>query len=103
MKIGKNIQKYRKAKKINQSELASMIGKSQATMQKYEGDSVVPRLDVLEQLALALDVEVIDLLYGDDKPKDIPDDMPREFIQKELVINIRLKVSPDGFIDVDMD
>ena len=99
MKIGENIKKYRKANKMTQYHLGTIIGKSERSIQKYEHDDVSPPLDVLEQLALALDVEVIDLLYGNDKPYyPIP-----EYMSKELVINIRLRVTPDGFIDVDLD
>ncbi len=99
MKIGQNIKKYRKARKLTQSQLAKLLGKDMRTIQKYEYDEISPPLRDFEKLARELKVEVVDLLYGDNKPfYPVP-----EFMSKELVINIRLKVSPDGFIDVEMD
>lgn len=64
MKLGENIRSFRKVKAITQKGLADIIGKSVRMVQKYESGEVTPSLEVLEDIAKALDVERLDLLVG---------------------------------------
>ena len=59
MGLGENIKKYRKAKKITQSELAELIEKSLRMVQKYEANDVTPSLEIIGHIAKALDVEKV--------------------------------------------
>ena len=62
MELGDNIKKYRNIKKITQTDLANMINKSLRMVQKYEANEVTPSLDIIKQIADALDVRLHDLL-----------------------------------------
>lgn len=69
MKPGDNIRKYRKLKKLTQKELANIIEKSVRMVQKYESNEVTPSLEVLDDIAKALDVERWDLIVGSKEGK----------------------------------
>lgn len=62
--IGQNIKQYRKGK-MTQQELADKIGKTESSIRKYEKGIVTIPLNVLEQIASALDVSVSDLMVLD--------------------------------------
>lgn len=53
--IGNTIKKLRKGK-MTQKELATKINKTESSIRKYENGSVQIPLDVLEKIAVALDV-----------------------------------------------
>ena len=63
MTIGSNIKQIRKERKLTQSELAKKINKGLRTVQKYESDDINTPTDVLKDIAKALDVGLVDLLY----------------------------------------
>jgi len=62
LNIGENIKKYRKEKKITQTKLAALIAKSESTIQKYEGGSVVPDIVTLTKIAAVLGKSINDLV-----------------------------------------
>lgn len=61
MKTGELIKKYRKEKKITQKQLASLIGKAEITIRKYESGALVPPLETLYSIAKALEIPVENL------------------------------------------
>lgn len=61
--IGARIKKYRKDKGFTQQQLADSIGKSKSIIQKYEANDTTPPIDVLGDIAKALQIP-IDLLIG---------------------------------------
>ena len=71
-KIGKAIQKQRRAQKITQKEFAQRLGKSERTIQKYESGEILLKIDVLKQIANELNVPWQELLSPEDNniPKD---------------------------------
>lgn len=69
MTVGDNIKRFRIIKKISRKELGDIIGKSQYSIKKYELGEVTPSLEVLEDIAKALDVERWDLLVGSKEGK----------------------------------
>lgn len=71
MSIGKKIKKYRKEKGLTQIELAKKINKSKSTIQKYEASDTMPPIDVLECIANALDVDLINLISDEDNSIEI--------------------------------
>lgn len=62
--IGRNIGKLRRKKKLSQEELANKVGISFSYLSQIEAPNVVKKmsLEVLFDLASALDVDVKDLL-----------------------------------------
>ena len=62
MNVAENIKKYRKVRKINQTELGELINKSLRSVMKYEQGDVVPSLAVLEDIATALNVDMFLLI-----------------------------------------
>lgn len=61
-RIGEEIQGYRREKKLTQRALGKAVGRSEATIRKYEkGDIEIP-LSVLEDLAEVLEVHPTQLL-----------------------------------------
>lgn len=67
MNIGERIQKIRKEKSMTQEELAGRIGVKRAVISKYENGSVNMSVPILEKIADALEVSVIELMLGIDK------------------------------------
>ena len=63
---GAVIQKLREKKKITQEELADMIHVSGKAVSKWETGQGFPDISLLEPLAKALDISVIELLSGED-------------------------------------
>ena len=63
--LAENIRKYRKEKHITQKQLASLIGKTESSVQKYEAGKVDVPNNVLECIAQNLDCTLIQL-YGMD-------------------------------------
>lgn len=60
--IAENLKYYRKSKGYSQEELSYQTEVSIRTIQRIENEEVKPHLNTLKLLALALDVEVKDLL-----------------------------------------
>ena len=67
--VGKNIQKFRKAKNITQEELAEELNVTRQAVSNWETDKTQPDVDTLTQLSEALDVTVEELIYGEQKAK----------------------------------
>jgi len=63
---GAVIRKLREKKKITQEELAEMIHVSGKAVSKWETGQGFPDISLLEPLAKALDISVIELLSGED-------------------------------------
>lgn len=63
---GAVIRRLREKKKITQEELAGMIHVSGKTVSKWETGQGFPDISLLEPLAQALDISVIELLSGED-------------------------------------
>ena len=64
-KIGKFIMSERKAKKLTQAKLASMIFVSEKTVSKWENGNGVPDTSVLPALCEVLGVSLNELLNGE--------------------------------------
>lgn len=63
---GAVIRRLREKKKITQEELAEMIHVSSKAVSKWETGRGLPDISLLEPLAQALDISVIELLSGED-------------------------------------
>lgn len=60
--IGKCIQKIRKSKKISQTQLAEMLGKSMRTIQKYENGEIDFNISVINEICNALETPWYEVL-----------------------------------------
>ena len=63
LEIGKRIKRFRKGK-MTQKELADKIGKAESSIRKYEKGLVTIPLDVLQDIAAALDISPSELMKG---------------------------------------
>ena len=95
MGLGENIKKYRKAKKITQSELAELIEKSLRMVQKYEANDVTPSLEIIGDIAKALDVERWDLLIGSPDGKTAKEH--REEAIEKMLSDFKILLSKVGY------
>ena len=64
--IGENIRAIRTKQGLTQRELATMIGKSYSSIQKYEMDKALPPLSVIEKLADVLSVDKYEIIGWND-------------------------------------
>lgn len=63
MNIGERIRKIRIEKGMTQKEIAEKCGINDANIRKYESGRQNPKIDTIEKIAKALDVEVSELLF----------------------------------------
>ena len=62
--FGERLMIYRKRAGLSKKELAKRVGISVSTLTKYENDESQPNVDMLTDLAIALDISVMKLLSG---------------------------------------
>lgn len=63
MSLGNNLKKYRKETHLTQVELAKKIGAAQNDIHRWEADKVIPSIENLKKLSIALNVSVDNLLF----------------------------------------
>lgn len=61
IRIGNSIKKFRKQKGYTQKQLAEKAGISNNSLIRYENDETSPNLQIMQQIATALEVSVSDL------------------------------------------
>ena len=85
-KIGNNVKKWRKLKKLTQQELGLLIDKNVKSIQRYEtGVNPIP-IDVLSNIAKALNIGIDDLLFGIvESSENIKEEVLKEFNIEELL------------------
>ena len=85
-KIGNNIKKWRKLKKLTQQELGLLIDKNVKSIQRYEtGVNPIP-IDVLSNIAKALNIGIDDLLFDMvESSENVKEEALKEFDIKELL------------------
>ena len=104
MKIGKNISSRRNELGMSVDELASKIGKSRATIYRYEnGDIENMPVSIIEPLAKALKIDPLILLDIEDNNNFTVQDLSpakKEAIEKLLACNDRICDRVSAYIDV---
>ncbi|NPV89530.1 MAG: helix-turn-helix transcriptional regulator [Firmicutes bacterium] len=78
--IGQSIKAYRKKAKITQSELASLIGKTESSIRKYEKGLIQAPINVIEQISNVFGVTPYELMgaaYWDAKSPEIGEQVKR--------------------------
>lgn len=71
MEIGQSIQEARKKAKLTQKELAEKVGIATITVQQYERGVRTPKIETLQKIAQALNIDV-GVLYGVEVDKGNP-------------------------------
>ena len=61
MKIGEKIKSIRKAKGMTQKEFADIVGLSIATIQGYEQGKYQPKIETIDKIAHALNIDISEL------------------------------------------
>lgn len=82
--MGKQIQKYRKEKRLTQRELAEKCGVATGTIQQYELGKRQPRLEQLRVISNALGIALYRLTDGDYSsfsPEELQNDFLKAAIQ----------------------
>lgn len=59
--VGEQIRKFRKSKKLSQTELATLVGKDRQYLYKIEKGLVKPNIVTISILARALEIELFEL------------------------------------------
>lgn len=59
--VGEQIRKFRRSKKLTQTELATLVGKDRQYLYKIEKGLVKPNIVTIAILAVALEVELFEL------------------------------------------
>ncbi len=72
MLIGENIRKIRKEKGLTQKKLGELSGINEVQIRQYEIGKAKPKIQTIEKIANALDIDVLSLLRGclDEYSKD---------------------------------
>ena len=81
-KLGSSIRFYRTKANLTQGELASQIGKSLASVSKYERGDCAIDCYTLSEIASALGLRIIQLLPGESSPARQPDSAPAQHTRK---------------------
>ncbi|WP_077532626.1 helix-turn-helix domain-containing protein [Massiliimalia massiliensis] len=100
MSIGSNIKAARKAKGITQKELSKKINKTFSSVQKYELDIIQPPVDVIRDIAGALEVKVSDLLY--DSPATSFSEMNKRLLENGVTKNWIINHSEEDQANMDL-
>lgn len=82
--LGQKILSLREEKGMKQSELAELIGTTEATLSRYENDKRVPKGETVFKIAKALNVSVEFLLDNDKEFKNSPNSVT-ELSNKEII------------------
>ena len=91
MNIGAKIKEIREDKNFTQQELADMILKSRSSLQKYENGQISINVDVLEDIAKALDVDIITFFENN-----------TQNLISQLKKRLNLKNIPPGQLEYDL-
>lgn len=87
MSISDNIKKYRKEKKLTQKQLADMIDKKEITIRRYEKGDIIPPIPAVEDIAKALDIDILRLIVDDN-----------EMVEEEDLIKIKNGIADERII-----
>lgn len=83
VKIGNKIKQLRMINQMTQKELAKCIGKTESSIRKYEKGLIEIPLNVLDEIANALNASrKVLLLEGEEEKEDILDSVRMEIAQK---------------------
>lgn len=65
--VGKNIKKAREGRGLTQEDLAERLNVTRQAVSNWENEKTQPSIEMLNQLALVLEVSVEELIYGGER------------------------------------
>ena len=75
--VSENIRRYREAAHLSPQDLASRITVTEKNVEGWECGALQPDLETLKLIAAALDVDIMDLVYGQCRPDAFLHEKPR--------------------------
>ncbi len=87
-KISKNIKKFRAEKQLTQDALAEKLHVTRQAISNWENDKTKPDIEALEALAIALEVEIEELIYGEKKEIIASQEKTKEKNRIKLILAI---------------
>lgn len=98
MTVGEKIRQYRLAKGLTQKELGRLSETAETTVRQYEGGKRTPRIDQIEKLAAALDINPISLMgwgFWDAKHPETLAKWKQEEAFDQYLLSLGYRVVPD--------
>lgn len=92
--VGQNIREARRRAGLRTETLARRIGYSASAIETYERGKIIPKLDVIEALAAALNVPPWELC-GWDAPKPKPEPKPGYAALREQLSKLAYKANAE--------
>ena len=92
--IGQNIREARRRAGLRTEALAGRVGYSASAIETYERGKIIPKLDVIEALAAALNVLPWELC-GWDAPKPKPEPKPGYVALREQLSKLTYKANAE--------
>lgn len=92
--VGQNIREARRRAGLRTEALAGRIGYSVRSIEAYERGKIIPKLDVIEALAAALNVPPWELC-GWDAPKPKPEPKPGYVALREQLSKLTYKANAE--------
>ena len=92
--VGQNIREARRKAGLRTGALAGRVGYSASAIETYERGKIIPKLDVIEALAAALNVPPWELC-GWDAPKPKPEPKPGYVALREQLSKLAYKANAD--------
>lgn len=80
MSIGKRIRQYRTEAKLSQKELGKRLGISQQQIAQYETGKRIPKLETIDKIAKALNIDPYSIYSFDMASKTLENDMNKDTI-----------------------
>ena len=92
--VGQNIREARRRAGLRTEALAGRVGYSASAIETYERGKIIPKLDVIEALAAALNVPPWELC-GWDAPKTTPEPKPGYVALREQLSRLTYKANAE--------
>lgn len=92
--VGRNIREARRRAGLRTEALAGRVGYSASAIETYERGKIIPKLDVIEALAAALNVPPWELC-GWDTPKPKPEPKPGYIALREQLSKLTYKANAE--------
>ena len=101
--MGLRIAAARKEQKLTQVQLAALLGVAQQTIANYENGNIRVPIDLLPNLAAAINITLDELLMGQTAPKTPGKRGPTSHLQQQLAAIAALPTAKQKAVSVVLD